>query len=140
MLDPKIKGQLQNLLELYAIRDSQDYDDPFLRELNLVNPLGGTKRPRSESDNSNNSDGRDIMGENRKNDGDRPNDPQTTQHGSLGHNQQKRRCRSVAEYGSVNHYQLPVTPHRTVTRQWRLGPNATTEDAVRMHAYFFAMA
>ncbi|CEJ54899.1 hypothetical protein PMG11_01187 [Penicillium brasilianum] len=137
LLDPEIKRQLRELQDLYTSDDLEDDDDDSL--LRSVNRLDrGTKRPHPGPEDENNTGG-SIHG-NLENDGVCPDDARTSPNdgsGCLGESDKrlKRGCRSVDETALTGRDHLLLAPHRTLARRWRLGPDLTTEDAIRIRSH-----
>lgn len=153
LLDPEIKRQLRELQDLYTSDDLEDDDDDsdedsLLRSINRLNR--GTKRPHPGPEDGNNAGPRGSAHGNPDDDGECPGDQQTSPKDGqdcLGGSAKrlKRGCRSVDEtalacrdLASRDH--LLLAPHRTLARRWQLGPDMTTEDAIRIRSHFMAPA
>lgn len=146
LLDPEIKRQLRELQDLYTSDDLEDDDegsddDSLLRSVNRLNK--GTKRlhPGPEDEDSDGPRG-SVHGN--LDDGECAGDPQTSpkdRQNCLGGSSKrvKRGCRSVDETALACRDQL-LAPHRTLARRWQLGPDMTTEDAIRIRSHFMAPA
>ncbi|KAJ5489004.1 hypothetical protein N7539_003894 [Penicillium diatomitis] len=134
VLTPQIKGQLQELMDLYTSDPIEDCDDPdFDFELKHSNRYDrGTKRPHPGPNDTENAESPVNACENL----DEDNGPRDPQRGPEGRpaKRLKRGCRSVDEAFSAEHRQMILTPHRTLSRRWQLGPLCTAEDAIRIHA------
>lgn len=143
LLDPEIKRQLRELQDLYTSDDLEDDNDgSLLRSVNGLNR--GIKRPHLGPEDGNNAGPRGSVHGN-PDDSVWPSDPQTSPKDGqdcLGGSAKrlKRGCRSVDETALACHDHLLLAPHRTLARRWKLGPDMTTEDAIRIRSHFMAPA
>ncbi|KAJ5576965.1 hypothetical protein N7535_003891 [Penicillium sp. DV-2018c] len=150
-----ILGTLQVKLldpeDLYSSDDLEDDDDDsdddsLLRCVHRLNR--GTKRPHPGPVDGDNAGPRGSVHGN-LDDGVCPGDPQTSPKDGqecLGGSAKrlKRGCRPVDETALAcrdlaSHDHL-LAPHRTLARRWKLGPDMTTEDAIRIRPHFMAPA
>lgn len=147
LLAPEIKKQLQELMELYTSDQIEDDDDDsdFDFEMSRANRFDrGTKRPYPGPDDTGNAGPPgDVRGNPDEDEG--PGDSQLCPEGGqndfgVSAKRVKRGCRSVDETALPEHYHLILTPHRTLSRRWQLGPLSTAEDAIRIRTQSMARA
>ncbi|EPS30959.1 hypothetical protein PDE_05913 [Penicillium oxalicum 114-2] len=145
LLAPEIKKQLQELMELYTSDPIEDRDDDpeFEFDLRHVNRYDrGTKRPHPGPDDTDNAeppgDARGGLDKNKDSENPQPGREGGQDDFDRPSKRVKRGCRSVDEAILRERHRLILTPHRTLSRRWQLGPLGTAEDAIRIHTQLMA--